>query len=373
MPEGKGPSKTSLITFIGLLLLLLLETWRMVAPYLLAVVIGGILALLGKGPYRLLRRRGLRPKLASITVTLAILFLVVGPLLFFAVTAIKQAIAFGQSVSQGQGFSLDSIISRVDRWPFVHSILGSPGAIDRQLRSAIQSLGRGATGAVLAVAAAIPNLGLQIALAMISCFFLLIDGNQFLAWISDKLPLDRDVRSRLFASFQNTAISTIWATLAAAGVQAAILMAGYFVLGVPAVFLAGGATFIFAWIPVLGSTPVWVAGAVYLYLSHELFKAIVMVGIGLLAGVVDNFVRPLVLKGRGEMHPLVSLVAIFGGIQMFGIFGVFVGPIIVAVLISLLQIWPVVGRRFGVLAEPAATPPPPLPADREPTARKRAG
>jgi predicted PurR-regulated permease PerM len=50
-----------------------------------------------------------------------------------------------------------------------------------------------------------------------------------------------------------------------------------------------------------------------------------------------------------KMHPLVSLVAIFGGIEMFGILGIFLGPILAAVLIALLQLWPEVGQRFGLL------------------------
>jgi predicted PurR-regulated permease PerM len=73
-----------------------------------------------------------------------------------------------------------------------------------------------------------------------------------------------------------------------------------------------------------------------------------MVGFGVVTGLDDNFVRPIVLKGRGEMHPLVSLVAIFGGLQMFGFFGVFFGPIVAAVVITLLQVWPIVGRRWGL-------------------------
>lgn len=74
-----------------------------------------------------------------------------------------------------------------------------------------------------------------------------------------------------------------------------------------------------------------------------------MLGVGALTGLSDNLVYPLVLKGRGEMHPLVSLVAIFGGISMFGIFGVFVGPIMAALLIATLNLWPVIAERFGIL------------------------
>jgi len=123
----------------------------------------------------------------------------------------------------------------------------------------------------------------------------------------------------------------------------------YLILGVPAAFLAAGATFLFAWIPLVGCSPVWLGGAIYLYSQAAILQAILMVVVGLMAGLVDNFVRPLVLQGRSKMHPLVSLVAIFGGIEMFGILGIFLGPILAAVLIALLQLWPEVGQRFGLL------------------------
>jgi len=118
---------------------------------------------------------------------------------------------------------------------------------------------------------------------------------------------------------------------------------------VPSAFLAAAATFILAWIPLVGCSPVWLAGAIYLYAQDALLKAILLVVCGLMAGLVDNFVRPLILQGRSKMHPLVSLVAIFGGMEMFGIIGIFLGPILAAVLIALLQIWPEIGQRFGLL------------------------
>ena len=160
---------------------------------------------------------------------------------------------------------------------------------------------------------------------------------------------DADVRVQVVQSFHETAISVIWATVAAAAAQSAVMLLSYLTLGVPAAFLAAGATFLFAWLPLVGSTPAWLAGAIYLYLQDAMLKAILMVVFGLMAGLIENFVRPLILKGRSKMHPLVSLVAIFGGIGMFGIMGIFLGPILAAVLIALLQSWPEVGQRFGLL------------------------
>ncbi len=70
-----------------------------------------------------------------------------------------------------------------------------------------------------------------------------------------------------------------------------------------------------------------------------------MLGLGIFTASIDNVVRPWILKGRNEMHPFVALLSIIGGIETFGVPGVFLGPIIAALLITLLQIWPLIGER----------------------------
>ena len=348
-PSAVRPqNRVTLVTFLALLIIVLAVTLQMVWPYLLAVVMGGILALLGQPIFQKLRHRGVKPKLASILVTLGIIVLVIAPLSAFIIVAVKQGIAVGQRVAENDAFSFQSILQRVSGWGPIESVIGSPESLERQARGWIQRAGSQATALILAVAGNVPNILLQLALASIACFFFLIDGKRFMSWMRGKIPLDSDVREKVVSSFKETAISVIWATLAAAGAQSTMMLVSFLALGVPAAFLAAGATFIFAWIPILGSVPVWITGAIYLYTQGMVAKAAIMIVLGLLTGVVDNFVRPLVLKGRGNMHPLVSLVAIFGGVGMFGILGVFIGPIIAAILISLLQIWPAVGQRFGL-------------------------
>lgn len=348
--HGASPKRATLVVFLILLIFVLALTLRMILPYLLSVIMGSILALLSQPVFQWLRVRRFKPRMAATIVTLGVLFLIVAPISFFMTKAIQQGISIGQSLAEG-GFSFRALVDRISVWGPVETIVGSPEAFESQARRWIQGAGAGVTATVLGVAAQVPNLILQLALASLSCYFFLFDGSRFKQWVTNKLPLDSDVRIKLAESFKNTAASVIWATLAAASAQSAVIWVGYLILGVPAAFLAAGATFIFAWIPIIGCTPVWVIGALYLYFQGMIWKAIFMVAFGLVAGVIDNFIRPMVLKGRSRMHPLVSLVAIFGGISMFGIMGVFVGPILAAVSISLLQIWPAVGERFGLLPE----------------------
>jgi predicted PurR-regulated permease PerM len=72
--------------------------------------------------------------------------------------------------------------------------------------------------------------------------------------------------------------------------------------------------------------------------------AIILVA-SVITGLIDNFIRPLVLKGGSDMHPLISLVAILGGVEFFGLLGVLLGPVIVAMFLACARVWPYFLRR----------------------------
>ena len=340
--------RTTLVAFLVLLSAVLGLTVLMVLPYVLAVLMGGILALLSQPVLQWLTRHHVPTRVAAALVLLGVVLLLMVPLAFVVTKAIQQGITIGHNLAEG-GVSVRALLDHVSGWTPIETLIGSPDAVETQARHWMQSVGVSATATIVGLAAHLPNLLLQLALASIACFFLLVDGHRLRDWLTDKIPIAGDVRVHVVQSFQETATSVIWATLAAAAAQSGVMLLSYLTLGVPAAFLAAGATFLFAWIPLVGSSPVWLTGAIYLYAQDALLKALLMVVLGLLTGLIDNVVRTLILQGRSKMHPLVSLIAVFGGIEMFGLIGIFLGPILAAVLITLLQLWPAVGQRFGLL------------------------
>ncbi len=346
--ETRPKHNTSLKTFLIFFAVFGVVTFWMIAPFMLPLLMGSILATLSYPLYARARRRGFGPKKTAVALTLAILLIVILPLGAFGTVAVKQAVSIGEYVSRQESLTLSSLTDRVARWAPVEAIIGDVERVRVQARQTLQQGAQFVTKALLGVLAGVPTLGFHLALALIACFFFLLDGDRFVRWVANRIPMDNDIKSSLLTAFRDTTVSTIWATLAAAGVQSLMMFGAFMVLGVPAAFLAAGATFIFAWIPVLGSLPVWTVGALYLYLQDSPGKAIAMIGIGIVTSLVDNFIRPMVLQGRSDMHPLVALVSIFGGIQAFGIFGVFYGPILSALLIAFLNAWPLVGQRFDL-------------------------
>ena len=346
-PHDVGKNRAALLTFVSVLLLALYFGYYLAAPYVLALLMGGILAMLSFPLHKKLINRKVPMAASALIVTAGVIFLVVGPILLFATLAIKQGVTLAQYLTDNHLLSIEGLSTRLYRFDSVRRLLEAV-EFESQIRQVSRTLGKTISTIVLSMAKNIPEGALQLVLACMACYFMLIDGPRFLRWISARLPLASDVRHKLSEVFQETAISVIWASMAAAGTQAVIMFFAFLILDVPAAFLAGGLTFVFAFIPFAGSVPVWLTGAGYLYAQGQTWQVITMIGFGIFTSSIDNVVRPYVLKGRNEMHPLVALVAIFGGIQMFGLFGVFLGPIIAAVVITLLQIWPVIGRRYGL-------------------------
>jgi len=350
--KTKNPSakkRTSLVTYLILLILVTVFSVWMLVPYLLAIMTGVICTLITHPLFRWFCKKGFGPKISAGLTTTILTLVLIGPVAGFIVAAVDEGISFSRYVTGDTFPSFEHIAARVTSWKPIESLVGDSSAVQRQMRSGIQTGVKTVTSAVLGILGNVPELALQLFLVTLTVYFGLLDGRRGLVWLKERIPMERDVREKLSNSFRDTAISSIWATMAAAGVQAGVMLAAFLILQVPAAFLATGATFIFSWIPILGSTPVWLAGSVYLYTQGSVTKAIFMVAFGILCSVSDNIVRPIILKGRDDMHPLISLLSIFGGIYFFGILGVFFGPILIAILLSLLNIWPAVAGRFGLL------------------------
>ena len=334
MQEKKNPGLAMAVLLTIFLSLFLAMVW----PYFIALLMGLLLAILSRPLYNFLVRRGAGPRAAAGLAMAIIMVAIIAPLSVIAVNAIEQAIALAAYLADERGAAfVKTAVDTVTALKPVQWVIKNPGDLQAKGLEFAQSAGTALSRVILVQAAALPDLALKFVLSMLTWFFLLFEGAAFLKWLADRTPMDSDLRKRLISSFRATAASTVWATSAAAAAQALAGMLGFWLLDVPAIFLAGGATFIFAWIPILGSLPVCLAGAVYLYFNGSVFSMALMGLVAVVAGLMDNIVRPIVLKGHGDMHPLLALIAIFAGINMFGLLGVIFGPIVAAMLLALLN------------------------------------
>lgn len=342
----KSPSRAHLVTYLLALLTATGGVLWMAGPYLQALLLGGLLAMLAAPVRRRLMAAGIGPRTSSALVTLLTLILVFGPIAAVGTLAVRQGVAVGREIMEDRDLRPDALARLLPS--SARRLLGGQDETRTYMRDALQIAGHGLTTLVLAVTRAIPELLLQLTLALLSFYFYLSDGRRFMRWLLSLGAFDAALEERLLVAFRDAAASSVLAGATAAACQGALMLGAYLLLGVPAPFLAGAGTFLLSWLPFAGSAPASIAGALYLYMDGDSLRAALMAGIGIFTGLIDNLVRPMVLKGRQEMHPLVGLVAVIGGISLFGLLGILLGPILVSMLTALLEAWPQMRMRLGI-------------------------
>jgi predicted PurR-regulated permease PerM len=134
--------------------------------------------------------------------------------------------------------------------------------------------------------------------------------------------------------------SVIVSTVITAGVQTVVALAGYLIAGVPQAVFFTGVTFFFALIPAIGAAAVCLVAALVLLVTGHLYMAIFLaVWAVAVVGLADNVVKPYLIKGDVETHGAVVFFALIGGIAAFGMIGLLIGPLAMAMLLALLHMY----------------------------------
>jgi predicted PurR-regulated permease PerM len=188
---------------------------------------------------------------------------------------------------------------------------------------------------------------------MLAMFYLFRDGDSILKRLRELLPFEDQHRERMMREAQDLIFASVISTLVAAAVHAVIGGIAFAITGIHAPVFWGVMMGFFSLVPVVGSSLIWVPAAVSLMVSGHIGRGILLVMIcGLLVALVDNVVRPWLISGRAEMGGLVVFISVLGGISVFGLLGVVLGPIVVATTASLLDLY-MPGSQAGNIASKA--------------------
>ena len=184
------------------------------------------------------------------------------------------------------------------------------------------------------------RVGFGLVIMVISLHFFLADGPAMLSSLMRLSPLDDRHERELLEEFDRVSRAVVVATLLSAAVQGGLAGLGFWVAGLGSVFLLTLLTTVFALIPFVGAAAVWVPASLYLFFFEDRQLAAILLAVygGGIVSVADNVIKPLVLHGQSNLHPLLALLSVLGGVQALGPIGVLVGPMVVVFLQTLLNI-----------------------------------
>lgn len=177
------------------------------------------------------------------------------------------------------------------------------------------------------------------AVMAIALYYFLADGPQFATTLKTLVPLETEDELSLFRRFDNVCRGVILGTFASAFVMAVLLSVALLIAGVPNIWLLFVLTLISSMIPFIGAAGVYVPVSIWLAFQNQYLAAVLILAYGTaIVSSSDNLVRAFVLQGRAHLHPLVGLVSMLGGLQMIGLWGIFIGPIVAGFFYGLLKI-----------------------------------
>lgn len=334
------------------------------APFLAPIYWAFLLAfMLFPITVRVRRRVGGRKGLGAALLTLGVLLGIAVPAAIGVFAFARQAVELGRRVSAAaQQYQIEGI-GDVLKIPVLGGMMGF--LKDRFHVDASQIQGWLVAGSQRAVQfllarsgevlfGALGILG-NLALMLFILFFYFRDGDTLAARARNLIPLDPKRKERLVRNLQSVTRAVVFGTVVTALVQGALLGIGFWITGLPSPVVFGVLSAVASFVPLIGTALIWVPASLYLFAQGVLWKTVFLAAwSALVVGSADNFLRPMLVSGKSQIGTLTVFFGGLGGLAAFGFIGLFLGPVILALALTLIE-FAEEGQREA--AESGAKPP----------------
>ncbi|MBI3872801.1 MAG: AI-2E family transporter [candidate division Zixibacteria bacterium] len=329
--------------------------YRIIAPFLVPIAWAAILVVSVQPAHKWLGRRVRRPWLCALISTVAVALLILLPCGYLTFALVGEAIGmygrmqtwWGSEAALKLAARLDPVVSTLsDRfkgvvdlthWNFRDAVMGAVGKFGAFI------VGFGSTAL-----ANIARVGFQFGVMLISMYYLFKDGPALVGHIETSIPLPASRAAHMLAHITAVVRATIYGGLAVAGIQGICGGLLFWILGLHSAVFWGTVMGFLSLVPLLGAFIVYIPAAIVLFIAGSYIKAaiLVLVGIGLVSQI-DNFIKPMLMSSRTQLHPLLIFFAIGGGVSVFGFLGLVLGPVIAAVFVAMFDLYRNALRETG--------------------------
>lgn len=348
--------------------------FRLLSPFAAPLMWASLIAFMLQPANRKLLARGQKPTLAAGLLTGAAFVVVAGPLTLFVFAFLRQA---GELLAKFQAEAFERklpALQLVLELKPVQAILTRTGEFTslskEQIISSAADAAQGALQQVASLGGTVVvgafNVLTQFALTMFLLFFFLRDGKGMLERGIRLVPMTSHRKTELAATLGGVTRAVVLGTLVTSLVQGTLVGIGFAIAGLPSPLVFGAVGALASLIPIVGTALVWVPAAVTLIAQGQTGWAIFLVlwSIILVAGS-DNVIRPMIISGSSNASTLLVFVGLLGGISVFGFAGIFMGPLVLTLVATLLQYADSELPRLSVVSHAPTTEPPSKPETKE--------
>ena len=306
-------------------------------PFLSAIVGAITLAVATDHPYRWLESKLRSRRLSAAVAVLTITLILITPVFFLVEKLVTQGLAAAALLRAGtlqQQFN-----GLVNQHPAIASHVNDI-ASQIDLAQAFQKAAGYASGLLTGLLSNSFGAITQVVLMVVILFFLYRDRVLAVTTLRSILPLNEQETDQLLKTCSDTIYATAFGRMVVSFVQGILATLAYWYLGVPGALWLGFATVVAAMIPVFGALCVWGPIAIYLAITGHWGQGLLLaIWGGLVVSTIDNYLYPVLVGSRIEQHTITILLSVLGGVALFGLPGIILGPLLLSIAKTLLQIW----------------------------------
>jgi len=336
-PLTRERERAITVLFYGAVLFLGYLFLRIVAPFLAPLGWAAVLAIFVYPWHERLVQRYGHARAAALT-TVVVTLLIVGPGLVILTAFVQESRAALSTVDRDAFAGQLALIEQ--GWNRIRVFI--PGAQAVDLRSLIdEAISR--TGGFLAARVGglltdIVVLLFQLFVTLFALFFILRDANTIMQEVRRLLPFEDLRRERMIRQTRDLVYASIAAGFMIASLQGLAGGLVFALLGLGAPVFWGVMMGFLALLPFVGTWVGWVPAAIWFIATGQLIKGAVLVILGItIVGAIDNVLRPAILSGRARMNGLLMFISLLGGVSVFGLLGLVLGPLVTAIVSGLFE------------------------------------
>ncbi len=320
--------------------------YRVIVPFFVPIAWAAVLVIIFFPLYERLLGKIKSRGVASLLITILILAVIIGPITYLFVALVNEAADAVARVNEmyktGQ---LDDILSVDLPWletateklrPYYDL---SKMNLDEIARDAIDKVG----GLILNQTSWLIANGTKavfyFCLMVFTMYYFFKDGERIISRAKRLVPLSSDQVEATFRQLHDVIQATMYGGVVVALIQGLLGGTLFAILGITSPVFWGAIMAFLSIIPFLGAFVIYIPAGIILLVGGSYIKGILVIAIGtVVISQIDNVIRPLLISGRTEIHPLLLFFSIMGGIVLLGLLGLVIGPLIAAVFVTLIRI-----------------------------------
>jgi predicted PurR-regulated permease PerM len=342
MALGHDRDRLAALLFYAVLLLLAYLAFRIFQPFLAPLGWAAVIVVVFYPWHARLERRWGPNRAAAASVLLATLVVIV-PALMLLTAFVREGVEVVRGLNEAREPGRLSIFEQGQRaWeglqqrvPMLAAV--DAGAVAREVLERVSGFLTTSIGPVLRNVAV---LLFDLFLTLFAAFYFFRDAGEMLRGLRRVLPFEEGHREKLIAQARDLIFASVTSSLIVAAVQGLLGGVIFAALGLAGPVFWGVVMGFFSLLPIVGAWVIWVPAAVWLLLNDQVTRGVLLLALGAgVVGTVDNVLRPLLISGRARLNGLLVFISVLGGIGVFGMLGIVLGPILVATVASVLDVY----------------------------------